>query len=571
MKRTLALILLSVIAICGLCPADDASSDSQAYLTARPELIDNFRKARFGLFIHWGPVSIKGTEIGWSRGCDRFDRPPMAFESTEEYDNAYKKFNPVKFDADQWVTLAKEVGMQYMVFTAKHMGGFCMYDTQKHDYKITSDQSPYGKDIVKQLADACRRHGLGFAPYYCNADWWYVDKFDDYLTSYDQYQYDQVKELCTNYGELFAVWFDSGPYKPPFDAHRLFKLIRTLQPNALINNRTLILDGDYDTPEQKIGRFQTDRPWETCMTLGDHWAWHENDRIKTLEQCIYVLVHTMGGDGNLLLNVGPMPDGRIEDRQIKRLREIGAWLKKYGHTVLDTRGGPYKSNPWLASTHCGNTIYVHLTREDTSRPVVLNPIPHKINRALVVTGGSVRFEQTSEKVVLHVDSKPGQSLDTIVQLDLNAPAADIEPMDVILGPHEFVSAKSSSIREDDPSWGPGSIYGTYPPERAIDDNFFTIWQALESDKTPWFEADLGEVRTVSRLLLKEVWHTIDKFSVQCRAAEDESWKPLFTDGKMGDDYQRAFEPVQMRYLRIEVLESSGIVGLRQIHPFTPAM
>ncbi len=579
-QRLITLLMVLIVGVAAF--AADACCDSKDYLNAKPEAVEQFRKDRFGMFIHWGPISLKGTEIGWSRGIDRFDRKPIGMETTQEYDNLYKEFNPVQFEPNEWVKIAKDAGMNYMVFTAKHMGGFCMFDTNETDHKITSPESPYGRDIVKQLADACRKHGLKFSPYYCIADWYYVDKHDDYETSYKDYIHNQIKELCTHYGPIQSVWFDSGPHRPPIDTPALFKMIRKLQPDALINNRTLDLPGDYDTPEQKIGRFEVNEPWETCMTLGDQWAWKPDDRIKTLNQCIYILVHTMAGGGNLLLNVGPMPDGRIEPRQVERLKEIGQWLDKYGHTILDAQPGPFKSNPWCASTYKDNTIYLHLTRTEGVKKITLPPIGHKITQCTLLTGGKVKFKQNDDKIMLRVKKSDYDSIDTIVKMELDGPAKDIAPLDVFQGPLEAVAAKASSTHDIDPWWGKDSIYGSYPPERAIDDNFFTIWMAKAEDRSAWFEVDLGKSQLIDRLLLKETHNAVDAFSkeapgaieafnVEYKTTETEDWRPLFADTAMGDDYLKVFEPTTVRFLKINITEADGQIGLRQIHPYSPVV
>ena len=288
-----------------------------------------WRGARFGLFIHWGPVSLKGTEIGWSRG----KQVPL-----DEYDNLYKQFNPSKFNAKEWAGTAKAAGMKYMVITAKHHDGFCLWDTKTTSYNIMS--TPFGRDVIKELAKECRRQSITFCTYYSILDWYHPDynissrggpgyKLPDGqipdINRYVEYMKEHLRELIVNYGPLGVMWFD-GEWEEPWTHQRgkaMYSFVRKLQPGIIINNRVdkgrkgmdgiTMTDkdytGDFDTPEQKIGSFQTDRPWETCMTLCSQWAWKPNDKMKSLKQCIQTLVQTVGGDGNLLLNVGPMSDG----------------------------------------------------------------------------------------------------------------------------------------------------------------------------------------------------------------------------------------------------------------------
>jgi alpha-L-fucosidase len=328
--------------------------------------IEEWKDARFGMFIHWGPVTLKGTEIGWSRGREI----PI-----EEYDNLYKQFDAKNFNANEWVSIAKAAGMKYIVLTTKHHDGFCLWDTQQSEYNIMN--TPLKRDVVKELSEACKKGGIAFGTYFSSCDW-YNPTFplgspggktkhpNPNLEAYDDYFRKQVAELITNYGPLLTMWFDlpqayTGEYGIP-----MVSMLRKLQPNILINNRAYSEPGrtsgyshqrtvgDYDTPEQRIGGFQIDRPWETCMTIADQWAWKPNDKVKSLDQCLQSLVRSAGGDGNLLFNVGPMPDGRIEPLQVERLKEMGQWLQKYGYTIYETRGGPFMPTDW---GRCKSTIF----------------------------------------------------------------------------------------------------------------------------------------------------------------------------------------------------------------------
>ncbi len=285
---------------------------------APPEAIAKWREMRFGLFVHWGPVSLTGREIGWSRGGERRGhRTGHGTETPVEiYDNLYKEFNPVKFDADEWVAVAKEAGMRYLVFTTKHHDGFCNFDSKLTDYKITSPESPYGKDIAGQLADACHAADFPLGWYYSPPDWHDANyRNGDRHAEYVKYMHGQIEELLTNYGKVDILWFDGlGGTEQDWDAGRLLPVIRRLQPGIIINNRCG-LPADHDTPEQRVGGFMRDRPWETCMTICRQWAWKPDDTMKSRKQCIQTLLGVVGGDGNLLFNVGPMPDGRIEERR----------------------------------------------------------------------------------------------------------------------------------------------------------------------------------------------------------------------------------------------------------------
>ncbi|HON07336.1 MAG TPA: alpha-L-fucosidase, partial [Verrucomicrobiota bacterium] len=376
-----------------------------------------WREARFGMFIHWGPVSIKGTEIGWSRGS----QVPI-----DEYDSLYLSFNPTNFNANFWAKLARDSGMKYLVLTSKHHDGFCLWNTKYTDYNIMN--TPFGRDVVKELAQACKRYGIVFCLYHSICDWYHPDyplgspggkteKPNPNMDRYNTYLTNQLAELLSNYGRIGILWFD-GDWEKPWTQERgieLYKTVRSLQPDIIINNRVGVgrqgmagttevgkFGGDYDTPEQTIGKFQIDRPWESCITICQQWAWKPNDKLKSLKECINTLVRCAGGDGNLLLNIGPMPDGNIEDRQIERLLEIGGWVKKYGKTIYGTRGGPYITTSDIASTRSGKTVYIHILKWGDSEYLKLPPLPATIKKAKLLTGGRMSAYQTPEYVQLFV-------------------------------------------------------------------------------------------------------------------------------------------------------------------------
>ena len=400
--------------------------ESADFLKANEGDIQQWREMKFGLFIHWGPVSLKGTEIGWSRGGERRGRKDKSTGSipVEIYDNLYKQFNPVKFNADEWVQTAKDAGMKYLVFTSKHHDGFSMFDSKLTDYKITN--SPFKRDVVKELADACHKGGLKLGYYYSPPDWYHPDYRTENHPRYIKFLHGQLREICSNYGKIDIIWFDGlGGKAKDWDSENLFKMIRRLQPHVIINNRAG-LPSDHDTPEQRIGKFQNDRPWETCMTICRQWAWKPDDRMKSLKQCIDTLVNVVGGDGNLLFNVGPMPDGRIEPRQVARLKEMGSWLDEYGQSVYATRGGPFKPGNWGASTCRGNIIYVHVLNWDKDT-LTLPPIPKKIIATSVMTGGAASIRQTEQGIEIFVPKAYQKELDTIIVLQLDSPVSEISP------------------------------------------------------------------------------------------------------------------------------------------------
>ena len=418
----------SVVCIVSFCAAQaDAQvpGPSEDFLSASSDELQWFRAAKFGLFIHWGPVSLKGTEIGWSRGGERRGGEGRGEIPVEVYDSLYKEFDPVKFKAAEWVAIAKSAGMRYLVFTSKHHDGFSMFDSHLTEYKITN--SPYKRDVVAELAQACHESGIRLGFYYSPVDWHHPDYRTENHARYVQYMRGQLRELCSHYGKVDILWFDGlGGTAKDWDSENLIRMIRRLQPGILINDRAG-LPCAYDTPEQRIGQFQTQRAWETCMTLGQQWAWKPNDRIKSLKECMHILLRCVGGDGNLLLNVGPMPTGEIEPRQVARLQEIGEWLRKYGESIYDTRGGPFRPWPGGASTYRENTVYVHILDWQDATVVSLPSIEKKITSSSVLTGGTAAVKQTAERIEISVPEDSRHEIDTIVVLQIDGPAGEITP------------------------------------------------------------------------------------------------------------------------------------------------
>lgn len=505
-----------------------------------------WREARFGLFIHWGPVSLKGTEIGWSRGGERRGTGGTGQIPLDVYDNLYKEFNPVEFDAKEWVSIAKNAGMKYLVFTTKHHDGFCMFDSALTDYKITN--TPFKRDIVKELADACHEGGLGLGWYYSPPDWHHPDYRTADHAKYIEYLHGQIRELLTNYGKVDVMWFDGlGGTAKDWDSGRLVKMIRELQPGIIINNRAGLPE-DHDTPEQRVGTFQNTRAWETCMTLGDQWAFKPNDRVKTFEKCIDILVNCAGGDGNLLLNVGPTPTGRIETRQISRLAEIGAWMSRYGQTIYDTRGGPFLPQAWGASTYHGPAVYVHvLDWKAVGEKLVLPGIPAKIEECTLLTGGTPKFRQTRKKIEIQVPETARQEPDTIIVLQLDKPASEIEPVGMLpQALKKGMTATASNFHQNDPE---------YAPIKAFDGIDSTRWATDGGTHSAWLEVKYPKKISVAHVIIKEACgDRVEDFSLQYGVKG--TWKTFHEGKKIGEEFHATVEPVRSDKFRLEIKKAT---------------
>jgi alpha-L-fucosidase len=525
---------------------------------ADPAAVERWRDMRFGMFIHWGPVSLTGNEIGWSRGR----QTPV-----EVYDNLYKQFNPVEFDAGQWAGLAKAAGMKYVVLTTKHHDGFCLWDTKQTDYNIM--HTPFGRDVVKELAEACKKQGLAFGAYYSTCDWHHPDfplgspggktrKPKPDMDAYTSYLRAQVTELIQNYGPLLTIWFDVPQETGPDRGFPTAHLIRSLQPDILINNRVCRLPalqgaaglqdhiGDYSTPEQRIGKFEMERPWESCLTVSahNHWAWGgAEDGVKTPAACIGMLVRCASGDGNALLNVGPRPDGVIDPAQAGLLREVGDWMSRNGESIYGTRGGPWMPSNDTGSTRKGSTVYLHLLGGGEGT-LELPALPRAVVSASLMSGTDVKVEQAGGRLRLEIQPAMIDPIDTIVRLQLDGSAMDIPPIAL---PSGITATASNIFRGQGDAYGPGS---------AFDGDRKTRWATDAGTRQAWIAADLGRERNIRRVALSEaLGQRVRKFEFQTR--EGAEWKTLFQGSTIGPRFVRELEaPVKAREFRLDILEAT---------------
>jgi alpha-L-fucosidase len=422
-----------------LWPARSACAlDSSATPKPVPERLRWWKKARFGMFIHYGPVTLTGQEISWSRANSNPHCPNKGPIPVEIYDNLYKQFDPVHFRGSDWTSAAKSAGMKYIVLTTKHCDGFLLWDSKVDRYNIMA--TPFHRDIAAELALAARKDGLRLGWYFSPMDWRDPDFRTARNAAYLQRMRGELGEILSRYGNIDLLWFDYDGGEPVYDQASTYALVRRLRPEIIINNRLDLStepnesirnpNADYYTPEQRIGAYDDQRPWETCMTLGTQWSWKPNDNIKSAAEVISILARVVGGDGNLLLDIGPMPDGRIEPRQLSVLQSVGAWMKRNSKSIYDTRGGPWKPSASLASTRKGKTIYVHVLTWP-SGPLVLPDIPAEILSAATLDGSPVAFQRTSSGIEIRVQPAQRDAFDTVVALQVNKETLQIPAPDLV--------------------------------------------------------------------------------------------------------------------------------------------
>jgi len=581
----IAALALLIAAAWAAASAENQESD---LLKAKPEIIEAWQDMRFGMFICWGPVSLTGKEIGWSRGAPAWGRRPGVRGATgptpvEVYDNLYKKWKPDKFDAGAWVRLAKDTGAKYIIFLIKHHDGFCLFDTKLTDFKTTGPESGWKVDVMKAIADACHKENIKLMIYYSQPDWHHPDYLTDNHTRYVEYLHGQIRELLTNYGKIDGLWFDNlRPVSPQtaklWDAQRLFKMARTLQPHLIINNRSG-LPGDFDTPEQQVGRVQIERPWESCITLGTQWSWKPNDNLKPFTDAVRMLVVCAVGNGNLALNTNPMPDGRIEPRQVESFKNIGKWLKKYGQSIYGTRGGPFVAPDqgsrrfgstrdhfklptarwWGGSTQKAKTIYLHILRWPQDK-ITLQPIKHKIVAHTVLTGGQATIKQTTNEIEVHVQTNHRDPIDTIIKLQLDGPASDIP---VTKNPASSSIARgkkatASNVYEND---------AQYSPANAVDDDPDTRWGCDWGTHAAWLAIDFGKETTFDSALISEPYDRIRKFELQTK--KNDRWQTFHRGTTIGESHLIKFPPITARHIRLNLTETTEGPSIWEFHIFPP--
>jgi len=426
--------------VLGLCTA--AAQDQAA--PSVDQRTEWFRHDKFGLFVHWGIYSVPAGE--WK---DRKDHAEWIMLTgnipSTEYEKFATGFNPVKFDAQAWVQLAKEAGMKYLVITSKHHDGFCMYDSKLTDYDIMQ-ATPFGRDPMKELAAACTQAGLKFCFYYSVVDWHHREFPAQYsqrgrdsqggfhgdpnpnadLSKYVAYMEDQVRELLSSYGPIGIMWFDGGgsfrgqPMAELIHAQEIIDMIHKLQPMCLVNNR-LGLPADYGTPEQRIPGQASKDLFEVCMTLNRHWGYNKNDQDwKSPETILRNLADIAGKGGNYLLNVGPTAEGTIPEGSVRTLREVGKWMKVNGESIYGTTASPFAKMPWGRCTAKSGKLYLHVFDWPSDGKLVVPGLQNQITKAYLLAARDKPCTVTpgNGQVTVAVPQEMPDKIDTVVVLEI---------------------------------------------------------------------------------------------------------------------------------------------------------
>jgi alpha-L-fucosidase len=412
--------------------------------TANLEARHWFANAKYGLFIHWGPFSIPG-DGEWVMNNHNI--------TVKNYSRLQKFFNPIAFDAGQWVAMARQAGIKYITLVTRHHDGFSMWDTKYSDFNIMN--TPFKRDIVKEMAEACHQQGIKLFLYYSLVDW----RRDDYQywtgrtgkgtgrttpgewSNYIRFMENQLTELLTNYGTISGIWFDgywdqvaenSKDNHVNVDWHmrEIYDLIHRLQPQCLVGNNHHLspLEGeDFQMFEQDIpgenksgmnAQGISNLPLETCATINNNWGFSLADTTyKSHKQLINLLVKSAGNGGNLLLNIGPMPNGEIQPEFTDRLNWVGGWLKTYGTSVYDTKAGYIRPQNWGCLTQKNDILYVHpLSPVDDTIKLTNVPFKRVIKAYMLKTKEQVKFTLINKTLSLTVQQPTSDDPDKVVAL-----------------------------------------------------------------------------------------------------------------------------------------------------------
>ncbi len=395
--------------------------------------LDWWREAKFGMFIHWGLYAIPAGEWNGQKipGIGEWimyrARIPVA-----EYEPLAKQFNPVKFNAAEWVSLAKKAGQKYLVITSKHHDGFCMYKSDLTDYNIV-DATPFGRDPLKELAVECQKQGLKLGFYYSQTqdwhhpdgdgnDWDYDEAQKDFAGYIENYVKPQVRELLTNYGPIAIIWFDTPKGITVEQSQALLDLCRELQPDCLVCGRLGNTLGDYASAgDNKIPQMAVEADWETPATINDTWGFKTDDHNwKSPPELIHKLVDIVSKGGNYLLNVGPTAEGIIPQPSVERLLAIGDWLKVNGEAVYGTKPGPIQGLAWCRSTARPGKVYLHIFDWPQGGEIKLSG-PQATGAYLLSDASRtpLPIKSQSGKVIIKGPSEAPDAINTVIVLTLD--------------------------------------------------------------------------------------------------------------------------------------------------------
>lgn len=520
-----------------------------------------FTEAKFGVFVHWGPYVLKRVPASWGRWGNRPGAGKKATDGVpaDVYDALYKEFNPVKFDADKWIKMVKDAGANYFIFTTKHHDGFCMFDARNTDYKITN--TPFGRDVCKEIADACHKYGIRLFWYYSQPDWHHPDCLTENNENYREYMYEHLRQLLTDYGKVSGLFFDGlGTKYSDWDTPNMVKMIRELQPGIVINRRWGgnlpggLVNGDYDNPEQEFGMFERERPWEMCSTISNAWSWTGKGSSKTFFANLNIFINTVGSGGNLALNAGPTPLGEIFEGERIVYEKMGDWLGKYGEAIYGTLAGPYKPGVWGVSTCKGSKVYLHVTSkflENKKAEVELPSLDAKVKGCRMLTGGDVAFKEKNG--VWSFTLKSGiNPLDNIIVLELDKDAAALPLRETLNAEKKIKPLSANASSEANKKNTANSVIGKGKEVFAEGKKHKIWWAPKKDDDRPWIEVCFDKEYELSGMTLAEQIRNCSVRAFRLSYKSGGNWKEFYCGTEIGMLYNISLEGVRTNAIRLDI-------------------
>lgn len=527
--------------------------------TAAENRMQWWNEAKFGLFIHWGVYSVpagiyKGKDIPGGEWIMHNAKIPVA-----EYKKYASEFNPVNYDPEAWVKMAKDAGMKYIVITSKHHDGFALFDSKVTDWDAV-DATPYGKDLLKPLVKACKKEGIRLGFYYSQAQDWnhpggasmgghwdpaQDGSMEEYL---DRIAVPQVKEILSNYGDIDILWWDTSVGMTKAFAEKFLPILKD-HPKLITNNRLGGgIKGDTETPENFIPPTGfPDRNWEVCMTMNDTWGYKSNDHNwKSGKDLILKLSDIVSKGGNFLLNVGPTSLGEIPKPSIERLKQIGVWMDVNHEAIYGTKASPFPYLPWGRATQKGQKLYFHVMSwpKDGNLKV---PLKNKALSAWLLADpkSKLALSQDANRIEIKVPKEAPDSILSVVVLQFEGI------------PETFSIPSSGKLGLA------SSVDSTAAVKNLFDGNQKNSWKPAPGEKKAWVEVDLGEPLNIGSFSVVEPWKPWDnhgqEFTLQCKNGD--KWVDIVSGKTNGCGHTQNFGPVTGRYFRLNITGAKNEVPL----------
>lgn len=522
-----------------------------------------WKDAKFGMFIHWGIYAVPSGKWGdnttygeWIMHSAKIPR--------SDYAAFAQKFNPTKFNANEWVKIAKDAGQKYIVITSKHHDGFAMFGSKVDPYNIV-DATPFKRDILRELADACRKEGMKLGFYYSQAQDWYhpggavsgnvewdqthVADMNDYI---DKIAIPQVKEILSNYGDVAVLWWDT-PTNMTKEMTLKLAAITKAYPNLITNNRLGAgMGGDLETPEQFIPATGfPGRNWEVCMTMNGHWGYNAyDDRWKTTTDLLQKLIDIVSKGGNFLLNVGPNQYGIIPEVCQQNLREMGDWLKLNGESIYGTAASPFPYLSWGRATLKGQKLYLHVF--DWPKDGKLNlPLSNKITKAYLLADPRTNLKVVAIKGSSNIQlpAYASDKISSVVAVEFEGspvvlPAASKDAR--VIASSIALNSQSSFIIDEDPK---------------------TLWQAAKGEKSASLEIELIKKYKVQALSIVEPWHPWTGVSqkINLQYYDGKEWVNALAEfTTSGTGTTLSFTPVTAQKFKLTIINDKEAPALNEL-------